>query len=150
MAQSALDRYRNIPTEAPEPVSSGTALDKYREPAPSGINPWAVGAGALGLGALALATRNPAAAGEALQAVRRTSMLSGLAPLKSLLGNIGGATYGSIERGSIAPLREMLSPRTAREAIQTFRSKAITPNTVEGATSALNLPGRIKIGRAHV
>ena len=113
----------------------------------SGVDPWLVGAGALGAGALALAAHNPAvakAAGSGLMNLRKTSMLSGLAPLKSFLGNVGGSVYGSIERGSIAPLREMLSPATAREAVEVFKrgpNEAIAgPAT---GLSKLNLPGRI-------
>lgn len=115
-------------------------------PADSGVSPWLVGAGALGVGALGAAIHNPSAAkavAGGLMDLRKTSMLSGLAPLKSLLGNVGGAAMGSIERGSLAPIREMLSPTTFKEAIQTFKQG---PNqAIAGPASALskwNLPGR--------
>lgn len=77
----------------------------------------ALAAGAVGAGAYAL-TRNPKAAkylGNAALDLRQVSMLSGLAPLKSLLGNIGAAAYGSIERGSTAPIRELLSGETLKD-----------------------------------
>jgi hypothetical protein len=140
---------------APAPRANAPAVDPFAEfelpsPAPakeSGVNPWAVGAGALGVGALALATHNPAllkTVGNGLAAARKTSMLSGLAPIKSALGNVGGAAMGSIERGSLAPLREMLSPQTAREAIEVFKRG---PNTaIAGPAANLskwNLPGRV-------
>ncbi len=144
------DQYRKTPA-APAPVA-GDALAKYRKtPAPpeeeSGVNPWAVGAGALGLGAAALAAKNPALLGKAWQGftdLRRMSMLSGLATPKSLLGNVGGSVYSSIERGSLAPLKEMLSPATVRDAVSTFKAM---PNTeMSGPATAItrfNLPGRV-------
>src|SRR5882724_2512503 len=91
-----------------------------------GISPWLIaGGGALAAGAAALAARNPAllkTAGKGFLDLRRMSMLSGMAPLKSLLGNVGSSAYSSIERGSMAPLREMLSPTTAREALAEFKA----------------------------
>lgn len=112
------------------------------------IMPWLLaGGGALAAGAGALALHNPAllkTAGQGFMDLRRMSMLSGLAPLKSLLGNIGGSAYSSIERGSLNPLKEMLSPTTAREAVAAFKQgpnyAAAGPAT--GITK-FNIPGRI-------
>lgn len=76
--------------------------------------------------------------------LRRMSMLSGLAPLKSLLGNAGASVYGSIERGSMAPLKEMFSPETVKDAISTFRANPSYANA--GPATGLtrfNLPGRL-------
>jgi hypothetical protein len=117
-------------------------------PESGGISPWLVGAGAVGAGALALAAHNPAllkTAGEGLMDLRRTSMLSGLAPLKSLLGNIGGAAYGSIERGSLDPLRELLSGQTVREAADVFKNghMASSAGPTTSPMSKWNIPGRI-------
>lgn len=87
-----------------------------------------VGAGALGLGTYAL-TRNPGAVRAAVSKgadlfndVRRVAMLSGMAIPKSVLGNVGSSVYGSIERGSLAPLKEMFSKETAKDAWQTFKA----------------------------
>jgi hypothetical protein len=111
------------------------------------ISPVAVGAGALGLGALALAMRNPGmlkSAGQGVLDLRRMSMLSGLAPLKSLLGNIGGAAYSSIERGSLAPIRELLSPTTAKEAVEAFKQGAQYADAGPGTViTKANIPGRV-------
>lgn len=84
----------------------------------SSINwPAVIGGGALAAGAYAL-TRNSGVASKVMNGVndvRRLSMLSGLAPLKSLLGNVGGTAYESIERGSMAPLRELFSGGTVQD-----------------------------------
>lgn len=126
------------------------SASKPAAPESGGISPWLVGAGAAAAGAgVYAATRNPGAARTAfngLNDVRRMSMLSGLAPLKSLLGNIGGSAYASIERGSMAPLTEMLSPTTAKEAWNTFKSAAGPTQTSAGPATGLtrwNIPGRI-------
>lgn len=110
------------------------------------ISPLAIGGGALALGALALASRNPGmlkTAGQGVMDLRRMSMLSGLAPLKSLLGNVGGAAYSSIERGSLAPIREMLSGQTVKDAASAFKRGAqyqgAGPAT---AITKANIPGR--------
>jgi hypothetical protein len=74
---------------------------------------------------------------------RRISLLSGLAPVKSLLGNVGGAAMGSIERGSLDPLKQMLSPATAREAVAVFKRghNPLTAGPASGV-SKYNLPAR--------
>lgn len=123
-------------------------------PDESGVSPWAIGAGVAGLaaGASALAlSRNPkmaegiaAKVGRGALDLRKMSMLSGLAPLKSALGNAGSAVYGSIERGSLTPIKEMFSPTTVKDAIATF--KAGPQFESSGPASGLskwNLPGRV-------
>ena len=129
-----------------------TVIDEYQSAPPTGnesggVSPALVAGGALAAGAAALALRNPAmlkTAGQGLMDLRRMSMLSGLAPLKSFLGNVGGSVYSSIERGSLAPLQEFFSPATAREALAEFKAgpnyAAAGPAT--GITK-LNLPGRV-------
>ncbi len=142
------------PIGAPAPATAAPSgkvyLDDNGDPvggvAESGINPLLAGAGVVGAGALALALKKYGLGGvaNAATAARKTSMLSGLAPLKSLLGNIGGAAYGSIERGSLAPIREMLSPETLKEAVQVFKQG---PNeAIAGPAAGLskwNIPGRV-------
>jgi len=140
-----------------EPLSSGGSviLDDNGEPmgAASGVpdggsSGWMAAAG-LGVAGLAgLVAHNPALAkkiAEGAMSLRKTSMLSGLAPLKSLLGNVGGSAIASMERGSLAPLKEMLSPATAKEAYAVFKrgaNPAIAGPTTS-AVSKLNIPGRI-------
>lgn len=111
--------------------------------------PWlATGVGlAAGAGAYAL-TRNKGAARQVfntLNDVRRADMLTGEAPLKSLLGNIGAAGYRSIEDLSWKPLKEMLSPTTVKDAWQTFKRG---PNYASAGPSRTgitkyNLPARV-------
>ncbi len=146
------DNGEPIGAPAPAMASSGKVyLDENGDPvgggaASGGINPLLAGAGVVGAGALALALKKYGLGGvaSAAGAARKTSMLSGLAPLKSLLGNIGGAAYGSIERGSLAPIREMLSPATLKEAVQVFKQG---PNeAIAGPAAGLskwNIPGRV-------
>ncbi len=150
------DPFAQFRANAPE-ATAAPAQDDFAEfrasPLPStvtsgedNVNPWLVGAGAIGAGALALAAKKFGLGGlaSAAQAARKTSMLSGLAPLKSFLGNVGGAAYGSIERGSLAPIREMLSPETLKEAVQVFKQG---PNeAIAGPAAGLskwNIPGRV-------
>jgi hypothetical protein len=136
-------RYGSAPAGGEAPIAE-TAAPPTED---SGINPWLVGGGlAAGAAALAL-TRNPGLAGKigrgALD-LRKMSMLSGLAPLKSALGNVGSSVYGSIERGSLEPLKEMFSPKTLEDAVATF--KAGPSYTGSGPASGLskwNLPGRV-------
>jgi hypothetical protein len=78
-------------------------------------------------------------------------MLTGLASLKSLLGNVGGTALASVERGSMAPLKEFFSPTTAREALAAFKAgttsgamgtMAAPTSGIEKAIEKVNLPGR--------
>ncbi len=107
-----------------------------------------LGGGAAVLGGGALLMHNPGLAskiGKGAMDLRQISMLSGLAPLKSLLGNVGGSAMESISRGSMAPIREMLSSQTAREAIDAFKAGSHYADTANpgGIMEKLNLPGRV-------
>jgi hypothetical protein len=102
--------------------------------------PAAVTAGAVGAGALAM--RNPQAAVKLAKTaarhvndVRIGSMLSGLALPKSMLGNLGAATYAGIERGSLAPLKSLLSMQTVRDAAKSFKAGSGSANLGAPATA---------------
>lgn len=79
---------------------------------------------ALGIGAGALLLKNPGLlrtlAGKA-QNVRLASMLSGFAVPKSIAGNIGAAAVSGAERGTMEPLRELLSMKTLRDVGRHWR-----------------------------
>jgi hypothetical protein len=141
------------PSATPRPARPSAQDDPFAEfaeaaaPKAEGTNPWLVGAGALGVGALALAARNPGMLKTGLNGVlqaRKASMLSGLALPKSLAGAGGAAMYGSIERGSLAPLREMFSRQTLDDAVTAFK-RGPNQATAGPATgmSKWNLPGRL-------
>lgn len=143
-----IHRLNQPPDAAPAPRSSGIRR-LSGEPATPPVpavqqddegGSWALPALATAgvAGAAALALKNPAAAKTALrglQDVRIGSMLSGLALPKSILGNIGAATYAGIERGSLAPLKALLSPTTARDAVKAFKSGVSSANLGAPATS---------------
>lgn len=79
--------------------------------------------------------------GKFLNELRMSSMLSGLALPKSILGNVGAITTASLERGSTHPIREALNlPENARVAKSAWQGHA-NPAGV-GGTSGVNLPGR--------
>lgn len=97
-------------------------------PESTGDSPWgpavtAAGViGGLGLTGAAIAAHNPTAAkaglGKVLEGVklaRLTSMLSGFAPLKSMLGNLGAAENIAMEQKTLAPLKALFSKETARD-----------------------------------
>ncbi len=92
----------------------------------SGGFPWKTAAAGAGLaGAAALGLRNPAAlkaVGRGVLDLRKSSMLSGLALPKSILGAVGEAAGSSIESGSMRPLKEMLSMETLRDFGRTFKA----------------------------
>lgn len=102
------------------PQATGWTPEPSSAPAEeSSVNPWMLGLGAAALGAGALAFHKPdllKKAGSLAMDARRASMLSGLALPKSIMGAVGGAAGASIERGSLAPLKEMLSMETLRDA----------------------------------
>ena len=132
-------RLRGATTPSPEVQQDPATGESWALPA-------AITAGVAG--AAALATRNPAmlkTAARGLQDLRIMSMLSGLAVPKSILGNVGAATFSSIERGSMAPLKQFFSPQTAREAVQAFKSGAQSGVIPEGGTaiSRANPFGRV-------
>ncbi len=140
------------PVRAQAAPSSGDWFDQQdtHAPAPSegsGWGPIAAGVGGLALagGALAL-HQNPGTLGKIVEGandLRRVSMLSGMAPLKSLLGNVGSSVYGSIERGSLAPLKEMLSPETVKDAVSAFKAGSNYSDQAPSTLSKFNIPGRV-------
>lgn len=105
-----------------------------------------VGAGLVG--AAGMAMHNPAAAksliGKGLKMAnnaRMTLMLSGMAPLKSLLGNVGATAIESMERGTLAPLKELVSGKTLEGFKQAWKAPA-SAERLGYEASKLNLPGR--------
>lgn len=76
-----------------------------------------------------------------LNAARMQSMLSGLAVPKSLLGNLGAGVIESIERGSMRPLRELLSTETLKDVGRAYKEAAQVGPALQG--SAVHGPGRV-------
>lgn len=104
-----------------------------------------LGLGAAGLIGLGLASRRPGFIGKAaskLGALRQQLMLSGLAVPKSILGNIGGATVASAERGTMEPLRQLFSRQMLRDIKGAWRDIPATVDPAYGTTLAGPTPGR--------
>jgi hypothetical protein len=136
--------------------------DIAAEPTDDGISPAALAGGAaVGAGALYGASKLaklPGVLGKIgkgaayANAIRQQLMLSGFAPLKSILGNIGTGVEQAAEGRGFGALKEILSPRTAREAVQAMRTPAaLGRNPVGGAETVelptlLSLPGRFMGG----
>ena len=82
---------------------------------------------------------------EYASALRQQLMLSGFAPLKSFLGNIGAATAQSAETRSLAPLKELLSMQTARDIRAAYKAGRNVAPITAGVTlpGPLGAPGRI-------
>ncbi len=95
------------------------------------------------LGALAgAALANPMSTAKGIQTARVTGMLSGLAPAKSALGNVGAIGTAAAERGSLAPAREALRvPTNVKVARQAWKSQA-NPSGTAGF-GKINIPGRL-------
>lgn len=98
--------------------------------------------GALAAGVAALA-RKPGLAGKLLQkanALRMQSMLSGLAVPKSALGNVGATAIASAERGTLDPLKQLFSRKTARDVVSAYKNPVM-----EAGQEVLPgpMPGRI-------
>lgn len=145
------------PTEAP---ASGL---RARPTAPAGADapgdetsdegfPWggalAGGAALTGAALLARSPRAPQAVKTGLEyanALRQQLMLSGFAPLKSFLGNIGAATAESAETRSLGPLKELLSMETVRDIGSAFKAGRNVAPAGSGVTlpGPLGFPGRI-------
>jgi hypothetical protein len=82
-----------------------------------------------------------------VNALRVTAMLAGRAPMKSVLGNLGATGIASAERGTIAPIRELFKPETAKDWWQAFKSNQ-NPSAVPGQRDTfvgkyLGLPQRV-------
>jgi hypothetical protein len=113
----------------PDPVDV-EAEEAAPEP---GIDPStaALGVGGLaaGAGALALAARAPGRVGSIIRgidALRKQMMLSGYALPKSVLGNLGAVAETAVERGSMEPIRQLLSRQTLREAGQAWKAGGLS------------------------
>jgi hypothetical protein len=125
---------------------------------PSNLVPAAAGVAAVG-GAAWLLSKLKNAPGvlgkvgkgaEYANAVRQQMMLSGFAPVKSILGNIGAGVEEAVEGKGLGALKEIVSARTAKEAFAAMRSGAGQNNNPAGAAvnlpAALSLPGRFMSG----
>lgn len=127
-------------------------LDKYlSEPSgESGVDDFflpALAAG--GIGAAALLTRNPKllmSGAQHFNNARKAALLTGYAPLKSGLGNVGAGVVSSLERGSIAPIREILRPKWLGDVGRNFlqgNQGAYGTHAAQGIERYYNLPGRL-------
>lgn len=106
----------------------------------------------LGLGAAGAAAhygvKNPGVIADKLKKaggfvgnLRMSSMLSGFAPLKSALGNLGAAGNVAMETKSLQPLKEMFSGATMDDfmrELKTPTSNFALDNSAEGASMASN------------
>lgn len=91
-----------------------------------------------GATAAGIAARKPGLlkkAWETASALRQQAMLSGFAPLKSLLGNVGGTVINAAERRTMAPIKELFSKQTAQDIVAAYRNKTGHPSY------GTNLPG---------
>jgi hypothetical protein len=81
---------------------------------------------------------------EYANALRQQAMLSGFAPVKSLLGNVGAAGAASLERGSIKPLKELLSMRTLKDVGSAYKANRNVAPVAGGVAlpGPLGAPGR--------
>ena len=135
------------------PRKGGAVPNEDYAPAPPEEDEGGVSAGALvggaaaGGGLLALAAKLaktsgvPGAIGKGAQLIdtlRKQLMLSGMALPKSLLGNVGAAGEASIERGTLAPLKAMLSKQTVRDFGTAYKDRTVT-----GLQHGMNLPGPV-------
>lgn len=83
--------------------------------------------------------------GGQLSGLRQQAMLSGFALPKSILGGVGASVGSSLEHGSLAPLRELLSGETLRDVGRAFTAgRTVGPVGVNASElpSMLALPGR--------
>lgn len=80
-------------------------------------------------------------AGNVANQLRTTSFLSGLAPIKSILGNVGAIGTNAFERWDAAPLREAMNfPENWKSARDAWKSSA-NPAAISGS-GKINVPGR--------
>lgn len=119
-----------MPLPKYEDVDTLPTLGGGAAPADSdGVNKTAVGVGVAGVAGLAaLALKNPGMAikmAKGLNTLRQQLMLSGMALPKSMLGNAGAAIETSLERGSMAPLRELFSGQTVSDAVAAWKRGAV-------------------------
>lgn len=126
-------------------------FDGGSEPTPAEESSFPWGKALMGggvLAALALLTHSATApksvmnAGEFANSLRQQSMLSGLAAPKSALGNIGAAVEQSLLRRSLEPLKQFLSPQTAKDALSEYRANTVPPGITK-FPDWLPTPGRV-------
>lgn len=134
--------FESLGAPAPEaPAPSGSVLP--------GLGAVAGGAAALAGAAYLAKSGKFKPALDTLNAIRQQLMLSGWAPLKSILGNVGAAGIESAERKSMAPLQELFSGQTWQDVKAAWH--AGTPAMADGTYGAtlkvagheLPTPGRV-------
>jgi hypothetical protein len=123
-------------------VEPDEILPPEQESTPTGGPGVGTAAAVGGTALLALVLKNPQAAKEIARkgfdyanAARMTSMLSGLAPVKSALGNVGGVVNMAGEKRSLEPLKQFFSRQTAKDVVSELRNPTteISKATAEGA-----------------
>lgn len=131
---SLFERMSATETE-PVDTTPDEGLDSFLKPAGmAGL------AALIGGAALAAKTGNLGKIANKVNSVRQQMMLSGLAIPKTVLGNVGGTAIESIERGSTAPLRELIRPQTAKDFMAALRSPAAQQHVTGGTMPG---PGRV-------
>lgn len=109
----------------------------------------AVGGAAVGAGALYGLSKLKSAPGilgklgklaNVGNAVRQQLMLSGFAPVKSVLGNVGTGVEAAVEGRGLRPLKELLSLKTLKDAARSMRSGAAQIDNPVGSAETVNLP----------
>ncbi len=113
----------------------------------SNIGPLAMGAAAGG-GILALlggiAAKNPSLIGKGLKglgAIRMQSMLTGMAPVKSVLGNLGAGVERVVEGKGTGALKEMFSRQMLDDIVTGYKTNA--GHNPSGVNLPGPMPGRI-------
>ena len=74
--------------------------------------------------------------------IRQQLMLSGFAPLKSLLGNVGGTAIQAAETKSMEPLRQLFSRQTGRDIAEAYKNPSFHPSYGTDLPKWLPTPGR--------
>jgi hypothetical protein len=84
---------------------------------------------------------------EYANAARQQLMLSGLALPKSVMGNAGAAVTASLERGSMAPIKEMFSLQTVKDAAAAYKRNAGALGAGTNSPRGVTIPGIPTPGR---
>lgn len=140
------------------PPREGFRTSFYEPPDEEGLSAgqqFGVGGALAGAGLLAagLARKSPHMTvdalrklGRAVNTARYTSMLSGLAPIKSALGNLGAPWIESALRGTLKPARAFGSTNTIKDWWAAFKDPALAAK-MQGlppdGMSKFNIPGRV-------
>ncbi len=139
------------PTNRPPVVFAPRSAAPKPEPE-SGVSLPLLAGGAAALGGLALLAKlkgvvdavDTDSAIVGVNALRMQSMLSGFAVPKSILGNVGASAIASMERGTVKPLKEFLSMKTVKDAVNAYKEFGQAGPMAEGATIPyVPTPGRI-------